>query len=84
MRGIEVGILGPLPLDSAKEATAPASEVALAKYEGAKVSEQVASHTNSLPRSQGTIVMPSGLLPSFLYIPAGSSRDGILAADKAR
>ena len=45
---------------------APDSFVALARYEGAKLSVQVASHTNSLPRSQGTSVMPSGLLLSLL------------------
>ena len=50
-------------------ATTPVSLVALAAYEVAH---------NSLPYSHGAIVMPSGLFPSFLYIPEGSSRDQIL------
>ena len=49
----------PFFLVSAMAATAPDSFVALARYEGAKVSVQVASHTSNLPRSQGTSVMPS-------------------------
>ena len=51
-------------LSSANAATAPASLVALATYEGAKVSGQVASQTNNLPLFHGTTVMPSGRFPS--------------------
>ena len=48
---------------SAAAATTPAWLVALAKKDGAKVSEQVVSHTRILPLFQGTVVTPSGCLP---------------------
>ena len=53
------------------------------RWEGAKVSTQVASQTNNLPFDQGTIVIPSGRLPSVRSRPVGSSREGTLADDKA-
>ena len=51
-------------LSSARAATAPASLVELDTYDGANVSGQVASHTNSWPFIQGTTVIPSDRLPS--------------------
>ena len=52
------------------------------RWEGAKVSTQVASQTNNLPFDQGTIVIPSERLPSTRSRPVGSSREGALANDK--
>ena len=49
---------------SAAAATPPASPVASARYDGAKVSGQVASHNRSLPLFHGTTVIPSGRFPS--------------------
>ena len=51
-------------LRSPRAATAPASLVALGRWERANVSGQVVSHTRSLPLFQGTSVTPSGRLPS--------------------
>ncbi len=51
---------------------------------GAKVSEQVKSHTRHLPWLQGKAVQPSGLLPSDLDKPAGSRVLAILAEQSAR
>ena len=42
-----------------------------------EVSMQVASQTNGLPFDQGTMVIPSGRLPSARSRPVGSSREGI-------
>ena len=53
-------------LSLAKAATAPALLVALAMYEGAKVSVQVESQTRSLPLFQGTTDIPSGRFSSSL------------------
>ena len=53
-------------LSSAKAAPAPALLVALAMYEGAKVSVQVTSQTRSLPFFQGMTEIPSGRFPSAL------------------
>ena len=58
-------------------------EAVMDRWEGAKVSTQVASQTNNLPFDQGTIVIPSGRLPSVRSRPVGSSREGTLADDKA-
>ena len=52
---------------SARAATAPASLVALGRWEGANVSGQVASHTRSLPLFQSTSVTPSGRLPLLYF-----------------
>eukprot|EP00731_Ephydatia_muelleri_P021752 Em0014g343a len=60
-----------------------ATEAVMDRWEGAKVSTQVASQTNNLPFDQGTIVIPSGRLPSVRSRPVGSSREGTLADDKA-
>nr|XP_034837858.1 UDP-glucuronosyltransferase 2C1-like [Maniola hyperantus] len=43
------------------------------KWDAANVSTQVASHTSARPIDHGTIVIPSGLLPSSLNKPEGSS-----------
>ena len=51
--------------------------------DGAKVSTQVESQTNNLPFDPGTMVIPSGRLPSAQPRPVGSSREGTLAEDKA-
>ena len=48
-------------LSSAKAAPAPALLVALAMYEGAKVTVQVASQTRSLPFFQGKTEIPSSV-----------------------
>ena len=53
------------------------------RWEVAKVSTQVASQTNNLPFDHGTMVIPSGRLPSARSRPVGSSREGTLADDKA-
>ena len=42
-----------------------------------------ASQTNNLPFDQGTMVIPSGRLPSARSRPVGSNREGTLAEDKA-
>ena len=70
-------------LRSARAATAPASLVALGRWEGEIVSGQVASHTRSLPFFQGTSVTPSGRLPLEQERPVGSSQEGKWAADIA-
>ena len=44
----------------------------------------VKSQTAHLPRSQGTTVAPSGLLPSVRERPGGSRRAGIAADVKAQ
>ena len=56
---------------------------ALATYEGAKVSEQVASQTRNLPLCQGTTEIPSGRFPSERRTLAGSNLDGICAVVRA-
>ncbi len=71
-------------LSSAAADTLPGAWVASVLQDGAKVSGQVASHTSKRPDFQGARVTPSGLLPSDLTKPGGSSRDGILDDDKAR
>ncbi len=45
-------------------------------YDGASVSGQVASHTSRQPDFHGASVTPSGLLPSDLERPDGSSLEG--------
>ena len=69
---------------SAEAATEPAPLVARPLYDVAKVSGQVASHTRGRPKLHGTRDMPSGLLPSNLHNPGGSSLDGIPAVVRAR
>ena len=64
--------------DSASAATNPGPLSAVERYDGAKVSLHVASHTRSFPSFQGTIEIPSGLLPSDLATPEGSKRAGII------
>ena len=65
-------------------ATAPGSLVALARWEGANVSGQVASQTSNLPLLQGTSVIPSSRFPSEQNRPVGSNLNGRRAADIAR
>ena len=48
------------------------------------MSGQVASHTKGLPELHGANVTPSGLLPSDLDRPGGSSLDGIPAEESVR
>ena len=69
---------------SAKAATAPASLVALMRYEGAKVSGLVASQTRCFPLLQGTTVTPSGRFPSACSRPGGSRREGTFAVASDR
>ena len=57
--------------------------VAWALYDGAKVSGQVASHASKQPDFHGVRVAPSGLLPSDLISPDGSSLEGMWADVKA-
>lgn len=64
---------------SASAATALDSDLAMGRYEGAKVSQHVASQISSFPHSHGTKVIPSGLLPSDLKTSVGSRRAGTLA-----
>lgn len=71
-------------LSSAAAATAPVLLVANPRYDGANVSGQVASQTRGFPNFHGTMVTPSGRFPSDRSSPDGSSRDGILAEEKAR
>ncbi|CAH2268418.1 jg6286 [Pararge aegeria aegeria] len=52
--------------------------------EAADVSTQVASHTVALPIDHGTIVIPSGLLPSSLNKPENSNCAEIDAEARAR
>ena len=66
-------------LSSANAATPPVWLVATSQYEGANVSETVASQTSGFPFFQGTIVTPSGLFPSERVRPDGSSLHGIRA-----
>ena len=77
------GILLPLLRFSLCCYTNPGPLSAVERYDGAKVSLHVASHTRSFPSFQGTIEIPSGLLPSDLATPEGSKRAGIFAADSA-
>ena len=53
------------------------------RYEGARVSEQVASQTKHLPLAQETSVIPSGRM-SLEDKLVGSRREGILARARAR
>ena len=48
----------------ASTATAPASLVANAERDGARMSGHVASNTSTFPHCHGTKVVPSGLFPS--------------------
>ena len=64
-------------LRSASSATAPASLVASVMWDGANVSGHVASHTRTRPPFHGTIVAPSGRLPSSREMPIGSRCAGI-------
>ena len=64
-------------LRSASSATAPASLVASVMWDGANVSGHVASHTRTRPPFHGTIVAPSGCLPSDHEMPVGSRCAGI-------
>ena len=60
-------------------AAAPA-EIAVAwMWDAAYVSGTVSSHAKGFPRDQGTSVAPSGILPSLLDNPIGSSLAGICA-----
>ena len=65
-------------------AAAATASVAIAWYDGAKVSGQVASQTKGFPSFHRTIVTPSGRLPSSRSSPEDSRRDGILAEHRAR
>ena len=65
---------------SASSATTPASLVASVMWDGANVSGHVASHTRTHPPLHGTIVAPSGRLPSDREIPVGSKCAGIFTA----
>ena len=62
----------------------PGATTAAALYERARVSGHVKSQTTHLPRSQGTTVTPSGLLPSVRERLSGSRRAEIAAVVKAR
>src|SRR5271163_4626959 len=53
-------------------------------FVGASVSGDVTSHVRHRPRDQGTIVTPSGRLPSDLLSPPGSFIDEIWARFKER
>ena len=81
---IEVQVYTSCLLRVAGAATAPASLVALDRWEGANVSVQVASHTRSLPFFQGISMILSGQLPSELKRPVASNLDGRRAAVIAR
>ena len=59
------------------------SKAVMDRWEGAKVSAQVASHTNNLPFDQGIVVIPSVRLPSARLRLVGFSREGTLTEDKA-
>ena len=65
-------------INSAKKKTSWVCLDTMDRWEGAKVSTQVASQTNNLPFDQGTIVIPSGRLLSVRSRPVGSSREGTL------
>ena len=71
-------------LSSAAAASALVLMDAMSRYDGAKVSGHVASQTNGLPFFHGTMVTPSGHLPSERSRPDHSNLDGILADDRAR
>jgi len=62
--------------DSAEFASllAPLEEVDT--LDGARISEQVKSHSNGKPCLQGIKDMPSGLLPSSRHTPTGSKIAG--------
>ena len=68
---------------SAAAATIPGPRAASSTYEGAKVSEHVASQTSNFPRFHGTNVIPSGCFPSTRLTPMGSNRDGMCAVVRA-
>ena len=57
---------------------------ALLRWLKASVSEQVKSYTRERPRAHGTIVRPSGLLPSLRLSDAGSNMAGVSADANAR
>ena len=54
------------------EVTSYCTSEQLDRWEGAKVSTQVASQTNNLPFNHGTMVIPSGCLPTAQSSPVGS------------
>ena len=68
---------------SAATATIPGPHAASSTYEGAKVSEHVASQTSNFPRFHGTNVIPSGRFPSTRLTPVGSNSDGMCAVVRA-
>ena len=53
---------------AAKSATEPAVDDDRWMYEGAKVSQHVASQTRDLPLAQGMMVSPSGRFTYIYYI----------------
>ena len=61
---------------SACSAAFPASLLVVLTWLGARVSRQVKSQTTFLPFAHGYNVKPSGLFPSFLDKPGGSSTEG--------
>ena len=67
-----------LVLSSSACAAAPGSVAALWQCDWQKVLTHVASHIRYFPRSQGTMVIPSGCFPSAWCNPEGSSREGII------
>ena len=66
-------------LSSASAATAPASLVVWAEYEGAKASWHVMLQMRSFLLLQGTTTIPSGCSSSARCRPDSSKRDGTLA-----
>ena len=72
-----------LLVSSALAVTAPAPLTTTLTCEKAKVSQDVASHTNKRPLDHGMMVTPFGLLPSDLKRPVSSSRDVTFAETNA-
>ena len=64
-----------------KSATEPAVDDDRWMYEGAKVSQHVASQTRDLPLAQGMMVSPSGRFSSDRLSPCGSRIAGMFAAE---
>ena len=69
---------------SARLAAYPGCRAVWRMLLAAKVSLQVASHTNDLPCLYGKTVIPSGRRPSPLSRPGGSRLDGMPAVVRAR